>query len=115
MSTAVPFEEESPDPGLAAERTDLAWNRSGLSLLACGVAAMRGLSLPHLSEAHLAVGITILALGAVVWLLGGLQARRRARAGHVRERASTADLAPIAFGTAAVGVAAFVLGAFYPG
>jgi putative membrane protein len=109
------FEEESPQPGLAAERTDLAWNRSGLALLACGAAITRGLALPHLSRAHVAVGAVVLVLGAAVWVLGTIQARRRSRRGHARQRADAGDLLPIAIGTAMVGVAAFVLGAFFPG
>ena len=31
------------DPGLAAERTELAWNRSTLALFACGAAMLKGL------------------------------------------------------------------------
>ena len=109
------FEEESPQPGLAAERTDLAWNRSGLALLACGVVIARGLALSHLSPSHVAVGAVVLVLGGAVWALGGVQARRRSRPGHARERAEAVDLLPIAIGTAAVGVAAFTLGLFFPG
>jgi putative membrane protein len=109
------FEEESPQPGLAAERTDLAWNRSGLALVACGVAIMRGLALRGLSPAHVGVGAVVLVLGGAVWALGALQARRRSRLDHGRERAEATDLLPIAIGTAAVGVAAFILGAFFPG
>jgi len=109
------FEEESPTPGLAAERTDLAWNRSGLALLACGVAIVRGLALPYLSQTYVGVGAVVLVLGGGVWALGGIQARRRVRAGHARARADSTDLMPIAIGTAFVGVAAFILGAFFPG
>jgi putative membrane protein len=106
------FEEESPEPGLAAERTDLAWNRSGLSLLACGVAITRGLALPRLSTAHVAVGAVVLVLGGAVWALGAIQARRRSRLGHAREPADARDLLPIAI--AAVGITAFMLAAFFP-
>ena len=107
------FEEERPEPGLAAERTDLAWNRSGLALLACGVAITRGLALPRLSIAHVAVGAVVLVLGGAVWGLGAIQARRRSRLGHARERAEARDLLPIAIGTAAVGITAFLLAAFF--
>jgi uncharacterized membrane protein YidH (DUF202 family) len=109
------FEEERPEAGLAAERTDLAWNRSGLALIACGAAIMRGLARPHLSHAVLAAGVLVLVLGGAVWALGGIQARRRVTHDRARSRADVADLMPIAIGTATVGVAAFILGAFFPG
>jgi uncharacterized membrane protein YidH (DUF202 family) len=109
------FEEESPQPGLAAERTDLAWNRSGLALVASGLVIMRGLALPGLSSARVAVGAIVLVLGGAVWALGALQAGRRSRPDHARERADARDLLPIAIGSAAVGVAAFIIAAFFPG
>ena len=76
---------------------------------------MRGLALRRLPAAHVAVGAVVLVLGGAVWTLGALQARRRSRPDHARERAEAADLWPIAIGTAVVGVAAFLLGAFFPG
>jgi uncharacterized membrane protein YidH (DUF202 family) len=105
---------EGIDPGLASERTDLAWNRSGLSLLACGAAVARGLTIGEPVPARTAVGVTILVLGGLTWALGGWQARRRAGAGAARHTARPADLLPVAIGTAGVGVAAFVLGLFFP-
>jgi len=53
--------EEDADPGLARERTDLAWTRSSLSFAAVGVAVLRR---------RPAVGIPILALSLVVWSIG---------------------------------------------
>lgn len=111
----IPFDDDTPEGGLAAERTDLAWNRSGLALLACGVAVARGLSHPSLERANVAIGVVILLLGGFTWTLGGWQARRRSRPGHLRERATSTDLLPVALGTAGVGVAAFVLATFFPG
>jgi len=106
------FDPDSRDPGLAAERTDLAWNRSGLSLLACGAVVMRGLARPPLVTGRVAVGITILALGAFTAALGSWRLRRARRGGA---RAATArDLRPIAFGVTVVGVAAFVVAALFP-
>ena len=57
------FLEESPTPGLAGERTDLAWNRSGLALLACGIAVAKGLKFPVTEPAHAVIGVIILVLG----------------------------------------------------
>ena len=108
---------ENPDgvtPGLAAERTDLAWNRSGLSLLACGAAVARGFTVGDPTAGRIGVGTAILVLGAFTWSLGAWQARRRAGAGLARIVARPRDLLPVAAGTAAVGIAAFLLGLFFP-
>jgi uncharacterized membrane protein YidH (DUF202 family) len=106
------FDAESRDPGLASERTDLAWNRSGLSLLACGAAVMRGIARPPLTTGDVAVGACILALGGFIWTLGSWRVHRsRARAAR---RTTAADLLPISLGVAIVGIAAFVLAAFLP-
>jgi len=105
---------DGPDPGLASERTDLAWNRSGLALLGCGAAVAKGMTVGDPRPGRLAVGTVILVLGVVVWLLGAWQARRRSAPGLARPVARPADLLPIAFGTAVVGTAAFALGLFFP-
>jgi uncharacterized membrane protein YidH (DUF202 family) len=106
------YEGDSRDPGLAAERTDLAWNRSGLSLLACGTAILRGIGRIPLVKGSAAVGVSVLVLGAAAWALGGWHAWRSKRR---RDRATTAaDLLPVAMGVAALGLAAFALAAFAP-
>jgi uncharacterized membrane protein YidH (DUF202 family) len=102
------------DPGLASERTDLAWNRSGLALLGCGAAVARGMTVGDPLPGRIAVGTAILVLGVVVWVLGAWQARRRSAPGLGRAVARSRDLLPIALGTAAVGAAAFTLGLFFP-
>jgi uncharacterized membrane protein YidH (DUF202 family) len=106
------YDADSRDPGLAAERTDLAWNRSGMSLIACGAAVMRGIARPPLiTKGESAVGACIMTLGAFTWALGSWHVRRsRAR----RERpTSAADLVPVSVGVALVGIAAFVLAALF--
>jgi uncharacterized membrane protein YidH (DUF202 family) len=101
------YDADSRDPGLAAERTDLAWNRSGLSLIACGAAILRGLAGTPVSHGNLAVGACILALGVATWALGAWHlAHARARG---ERRTTTTDLLPIAVGVATVGLAAFVI------
>ena len=57
---------EAGDPALARERTELAWTRSSLAFLGVGAAILK--SRP-------AIGITVLAIGMVVWLLGRVSPR----------------------------------------
>jgi uncharacterized membrane protein YidH (DUF202 family) len=103
------------DDGRAAERTELAWSRSALSLLACGAATAKGI--PKVTNGHPVTGIVLLLLGGVVWLTGVPLARARAVATQrgARPRARMHDLAPVAYGTAVVGLAAIVIAAFFPG
>lgn len=109
-----PPDFDGRDPGRASERTDLAWNRSGLALLGCGAAVARGMTVGDPLPGRLAAGTAILLLGIAVWVLGAWQARRRSAPGLRREVAGRRDLLPIAVGTAAIGVAAFTLGLFFP-
>ena len=105
------------DRGLAAERTELAWGRSTLALLACGAAVARGVPRVTGNVGRPAVGVALLALGALVWISGLPYARARARTTRRgrRRTARARDLGLMAAGTAAVGVAALVIGAFLPG
>lgn len=99
--------------GLAAERTDLAWSRSGLALGACGVLVLRGLPTVTGHPARPVVGGLIVLLGTVVWALGYRSShRRRPIPGRPRPPATWLDLAPAAYGTAVVGLAAAVLAVF---
>jgi uncharacterized membrane protein YidH (DUF202 family) len=95
------------DPSLAAERTDLAWSRSGLSLLGSGALILRGLGRPPLSTGNVAVGIYVLLLGTLTAFLGTWHRRHtRRRRGQLT---TVGDLAPIALGVSFIGVAAFVV------
>ncbi len=100
------------DPGLAAERTELAWGRSALSLFACGAAVARG-GIPVVSgdSSRPIVGGVLLAFGAVVWLTGLPLARQRAQGATdgSRRPANQRELAPVAIGTAVVGIAGFLV------
>jgi len=103
------------DDGRAAERTELAWSRSALSLLACGAATAKGI--PKVTNGHPVTGAVLLILGGAVWLAGVPLARARAAATQRGERpaATMRDLVPVAYGTAVVGIAAVVIAAFFPG
>ena len=63
------------DPGLARERTELAWTRTAIAFVALGAAILRYRPV---------VGLPILAISAVVWRLG--RPPGPARAGHARDR-----------------------------
>jgi uncharacterized membrane protein YidH (DUF202 family) len=55
---------EEADPGLARERTDLAWTRTAISFAALGVVILKW---------RLAAGVPVLVLSAVIWRLGRMR------------------------------------------
>jgi uncharacterized membrane protein YidH (DUF202 family) len=99
---------------LADERTDMAWNRSGLAILGCGLVVMRGLTLHGFPPAQVAVGAVILGLGVFSYLLAGWHARHRLSDDRIETPARPDDLLPVAVGVAIIGIAAFVLGLLFP-
>ena len=66
---------EDIDPGLARERTELAWTRTAISFAAVGGAVLRS---------HSVAGIPILALSLLIWELG--RRPRKPGTGHARTR-----------------------------
>jgi uncharacterized membrane protein YidH (DUF202 family) len=98
----------------ADERTDMAWNRSGLAMIGCGLVVMRGLTLQGLPPRDVAVGAVILGLGMASYFLAVWHARRRFSPEHAESPARPSDVWPVAFGVTAIGVAAFALGLFFP-
>ena len=105
------------DRGLAAERTELAWGRSTLALMVCGAAVARGLPNVPGADGNLAAGLVILIVGGFAWIGGLPYARARARSSHtgIRHVATLKELAPLAIGTALVGVAALLIDLVFPG
>jgi len=96
-----PDDMEDIDPGLARERTVLAWSRTGLSFLALGGILVRVDPL---------AGLTVLALGGVVWLLGYLHHRSMwAAAEPARWLTRLKALRLIAAGTALVALVGLVI------
>jgi uncharacterized membrane protein YidH (DUF202 family) len=94
----------------AGDRTVLAWRRSGLSLVACGLAMVRGIGQVDTTRRAVAGGIVI-ALGVAVWGLYVWIARRRSAADLLESPrpARLADTAPIALGTAFIGLVCIVV------
>ena len=104
-----------PSPSrLADERTDLAWNRSGLAIIGCGLVVMRGFTLQGLPPRDVAVGAVIFGLGMASYFLAAWHARHRLSPDRIEQPARRADLWPLAFGVTTIGLAAFVLGLFFP-
>ena len=60
------------DPGLATERTNIAWSRSALALVACAAAVLR--RVPAMSRA---TGVALVLTVAAMVLGGGYLLRRR--------------------------------------
>jgi uncharacterized membrane protein YidH (DUF202 family) len=104
----TPLEDmEDIDPGMARERTVLAWSRTGLSFLALGGVLVRVDPL---------AGLTVLALGGVVWLLGYFHHRSMwAAARPARWLTRPRTLRLIAVGTASVALVALVIAVLWEG
>ena len=67
---------EDIDPGLAQERTELAWTRTAISFAALGGALLKY---------RPAIGVPVLIVGAVIWKLGRLPSKPgNGRARHRR-------------------------------
>lgn len=93
------------DPGLARERTVLAWNRTGLSFVVLGAVALRYLPPTARPVLRLALGGAMVALGVFTWSYG----RLRVRTDPERRPAPPSVVRVIAYGTTFVATMAVVL------
>ena len=100
-------EPVSPEDASAMARTGLAWSRSGLANLACGVVIARGLPLDG-TPARPVVGLVVVVLGLLSMVVGAAAARHRGRA-PVGASATMRDMAPLAVCSSVVGVAVLAL------
>jgi uncharacterized membrane protein YidH (DUF202 family) len=104
-----------PDGHDAVERTRLAWQRSGLSLVAAGLVIARGVPVRGGVAGRPGMGLFVLVLGLLAWGLALRQERIRAsRIGTPRPAAVLTDLAPVAFGTFLIGVAGLTVDLLLP-
>jgi uncharacterized membrane protein YidH (DUF202 family) len=100
-------------PGLAQERTDLAWSRSGLAVVVCVAVLLRRVW--PLRGTDQAVALACISAGAGIWALALLVGRTvlRRATGEGR-RLSGRRASALTVGTLALALAAFVLGLFPP-
>lgn len=105
-------DERPLDRSLARERTELAWNRSGLAVVACIAVILRRVW--PLRGTDQIVALACISAGAVVWAVA-------LTAGRALSRRTSQDRGPISqwraaaitVGTLAIALTAFVL-AFFP-
>ena len=109
----TPTDASDPvDEGLTHERTDLAWNRSGLAVVACVAVLLRRIW--PLTGTGQIVALVCIAAGAFAWALAlSLGRTLGSRTNEARWRLSQRRATVITMGTLALGVAALTL-AFVP-
>lgn len=97
-------------PSLAAERTTLAWRRSGVSVIAVGMAVARGVPTLDAVPSRPLIGVLIVMLGAVAFVVSSRQAARRGTAIETgRPSPRLADLWPVTASTVLVAAGAMVV------
>jgi len=102
-----PDDEETP--GLAGERTDMAWSRSGLALVVAVGAVLRLVVLPDDADAPTIV-YALCALGGIAWVVAMTHARTISRSTiEGRLVADPTRLRSLAYGTTAFALGALVL------
>ncbi len=97
-------------PGLAGERTDLAWSRSGLAVVTCAGAILKRILTNFDSVTARIAVFALLLSGGAAWMaaMGHAQAVARTTI-EGRAVANPRVLATTAYGTTALAVAALVL------
>lgn len=109
MSTRQPLDDEEV-PGLAGERTDLAWSRSGLAVVTCAAAIVKRIVAGDESVSARVFVACALAAGGLAWFAALWHARVVAHSAiSGRSLADGRVLRVTAFGTAGLAAAALVL------
>jgi hypothetical protein len=107
------LDEDAPVPGMARERTELAWSRSGLSVVVTVAVTLRRLW--PLSGDKGVVALTLIAVGASIWAIGMQLARRSSLVTNAgRGGAATSTFRLLTIGTLTLAVAGFVVGLIVP-
>ena len=106
MDESVPPESAGRDSGLAVERTDLAWNRSGLAGAVTVAIVVRRLWPLHGDRTVLA--LALIATGGVLWVAGMRLGRRIGRAAGAARTLGDSACRMMAIGTVLLAVAGFI-------
>jgi len=104
--------DEARDPGLARERTELAWSRSGLSVAVTVAVTLRRLW--PLTGDKSVVALILIAVGAIIWVLGMQLGRRKRLGAEVGGVVTASTCRMLSIGTFLLAVAAFVVGLILP-
>ena len=102
----VPADDEGRAPDLARERTDLAWNRSGLAVMVAVAIIVRRLW--PLSTDGSVVALVLIGLGAGLWAAGMLFGRSRRHPGTPGAFTET-TCRMLTIGTLALAAGAFLI------
>lgn len=100
------------DPGLSRERTELAWNRSGLAVTVTAAIILRRLW--PLSGDKVVVASLLIAAGAIVWAVGMRVGRRARVSADDRGPLTPSTFRALTFGTLMLAAAALVIAIFFP-
>jgi uncharacterized membrane protein YidH (DUF202 family) len=100
------------ETGLARERTELAWSRSGLAVAVTVAVTLRRLW--PLTGDKSVVALVLIAVGAAIWLLGMQLGRRGRLRPETSGPATTSTLQMLTIGTLMLATAAFMVGLLLP-
>jgi uncharacterized membrane protein YidH (DUF202 family) len=103
-----PDDDSGLDQRLARERTDLAWNRSGLAVAVTVAIALRRLWPLHGDREG--ITLALIAVGAVIWAVGMRLGRRLPRPDRAQGPMSESACRMLAAGTLVLAIAGFVGG-----
>jgi uncharacterized membrane protein YidH (DUF202 family) len=98
--------ETERDPGLARERTQLAWSRTAISFAAVGAAIL------HAGE--VVAGAVVIALSAAIWSVGMMTTHERAEAERAHGLTQRRTVQLVALATTLVALVALVLAVVSP-
>jgi uncharacterized membrane protein YidH (DUF202 family) len=102
------FAPELSDPGLARDRTALAWTRSALNMAASGVLIARGAFTAHLDALGVASAVAMALMALLTWRHGQAIYRERRRSGTSR-RSQTGEFVLLTVATVLTAAAAILV------